>query len=280
MKKIGIVGVGIMGSGMVRNFIKNGYDVYIYNRSTDKVKDLIVLGAKLMSSPRQVAEKADIIFEVTSDDDSSKAVWLGEKGILEGGTADKVLIASATLSVSWVEILAKNCEDKKLNFLDIPLTGGRSGAESGKLIMLAGGDKSKLDEISNDLAFISEQIFYFGPVGSGAKFKLILNMIQGIHLVAFGEAMRIAESSGLDTNMVGEVLASRMGAMTANGWKYYKVPPDSVNFSLKLIEKDLRYAKLFRDKVETPLLDETLKKFKKSLDKGLGDEDLTIVNRN
>jgi 3-hydroxyisobutyrate dehydrogenase len=278
-KKIGIVGVGIMGAGMVKNFLKNDYEVYVWNRGKDRLKELIQAGAKELNTPKDVAEKADMIFEVTSDDNSSRAVWLGDDGILSGAISGKILIASSTLSIPWVEELAQICKDKNLNFLDIPLTGGRVGAETGKLIMLAGGDKDKLEEIRTELSAISEQTFYFGPVGSGAKFKLLLNMIQGIHLVAFDEAMRIAKINNMDTREVANALGSRMGAMTANGAKYYDKGPDPINFSLELIEKDLRYAKMFASKIDTPILDEALSKFRQALEKGYGKEDLTIITK-
>jgi len=279
MKKIAIIGTGIMGAGMDSNFLKKGYEVYLWNRNPEKLKDLLALGGKKTATPKDAAEKADIIFEVTANDESSKSVWEGGEGIIAGADKNKILIVSSSLSAEWVDELNKTCVKNNLAFFDIPLTGGRAGAESGKLILLAGGEKNKLEEFRPELEAISEKIYYFGPVGSGARFKLLLNMVQGIHLVVFGDTMKLAKKLDMDISAVGQALADRIGGTTALGWKDYEKDTSQVNFAAEMIDKDLRYAKKLAAGEDLPILNEVLRKFDETVKKGRGTEDWTVVNK-
>lgn len=280
MKKIAIIGTGIMGHGMSLNFLKNGYTVYVWNRSHNRLKELIKNGAIETGSPKEATENADIIFEVTADDKSSKSVWTSKQGILSGADKNKILISSATLSINWIDTLIRLCKQKGFNFFDIPLTGGRMGAESGNLILLIGGDQKKLQTFESILEAISSKIHYFGKEGSGMKYKLLLNMLQGLHMAAFGEVMHLAKELGLDENKVGDALVERPGGVITNlAWDNYKNPPKPINFSVEWITKDLKYAKKSALKTETPLLDQLLKKFKKIILKGKDQEDWSYINK-
>lgn len=279
MKKIGIVGLGIMGSGMAENFLKNGYELYVWNRSPEKADKLVKNGANLCKTPRDVAEKSDMVFEVTANDDSSRGVWTGDDGILAGASKDSVLVSSATLSVAWTDELAGLCRQKGFTFFDMPLTGGRVAAESGNLTLLVGGDETKLEELKPTLEAIAAKIFYFGPWGHGMRYKLLLNMLQAIHIVGFGEAMKIAETSDMDIDKVSAAFADRPGGViTGIAKASYHNQPDPLTFSTEWITKDLGYAKQFADSLNTPLLDDVLAKYRAALDSGKGQTDWTNIN--
>lgn len=277
--KIGIVGLGIMSRGMARNFLKHNFEVFVWNRTASVAEEIVAEGAVVCKTPAEVCEKADIIFEVTANDESSQAVWQGDDGILSAATKEKVLVASSTLSVEWIDKLVQVCEDKGLLFFDMPLTGGRVGAETGNLTMLVGGDESKLDELRSMLDAIAGKVFYFGPAGQGTRYKLLLNTLQAIHLAGYGEVIRIAEDSGMDIEAVGNALADRPGGvMTEIARSSYHNQPDPITFSVEWITKDLGYAKKFAGGVDAPLLDDVLAKFENIFEKGQGDKDWTHVN--
>lgn len=280
MKKIAVIGVGIMGAGMASNFLRGGHEVYVWNRSPERLGPLVEKGATVLESPKQGAELADIIFEVTANDESSRSVWTGPEGILAGATPEKVVIASSTLSVDWATELAELCTQKGLTFFDMPLTGGRGGAESGQLTLLVGGDESKLEELRPTLSAIAKKVTYFGKAGSGMKYKLLLNMLQAIHIAGFGEAMRIAKAHGMNLKAVGDSLAEHPGGTTTNvAWRDYQVEPKEANFSVKWITKDLGYAKRFAGAEDLPLLENTLKRYLAAVEAGLGEDDWTAINR-
>ncbi|HUY85125.1 MAG TPA: NAD(P)-dependent oxidoreductase [Candidatus Dormibacteraeota bacterium] len=279
MKKIGVVGLGIMGSGMAENFLKNGYELYVWNRHPEKADSLVQNGAKLCKTPKEVAEKTDVVFEVTANDVSSKQVWTANDGILAGARKDSVLIASATLSAKWTDELAKLCQDRGFTFFDMPLTGGRVAAESGNLTMLVGGDETKLEELKLTLKAIAGKVFYFGPAGHGTRYKLLLNMLQAIHMVGFGEAIKIAEASGMDIDKVSAAFVDRPGgAITTIAKTSYHNQPDPITFSVEWITKDLGYAKKLADSLDTPLLDDVLTKYRAALDSGKAQTDWTNIN--
>ncbi len=280
MKKIAIIGTGIMGHGMAVNFLKKGYEVYVWNRSKEKIADLLELGAVEALTPREAAQSAHIVFEVTANDESSKSVWLGDSGILAGAAVDTVLVASATLSVDWVDQLALECQKRSMHFFDMPLTGGRSGAESGSLIFLVGGNANELENLRPILGAVSTQILYFGKAGNGMRFKLILNTLQAIHLNAFAEMMAIAAGQGLDKEAVSAALAQRPGGLvTQLASKAYDYVPDQVSFSVQWITKDLRYTKQLAKGLHVPFLNDALEKFEEAMHKGMAEKDWTNVMR-
>lgn len=283
MKRIGIVGGGIMAAGMAQNFLENGYVVYVWNRTKDHVQPLLDSGAEWCETPKDVAATADIVIECVSDDDASRHVWTDEtSGILAGADMEKVLIASSSLSLSWVDELGRICQAKGLQFLDMPLTGSRAGAEGGTLRLLVGGDKAVLESIRADLDVIAENIFYFGPAGSGMRFKLMLNTLIGVQTNAAAQAILLAKKAGVDPAAFREAIVD--GAMgvssptTANALKYVEAPTDTVNFAAKWLEKDLRYALEMARQYDTQfdLLEQTQQDYARALD-SVGDEDITHI---
>jgi 3-hydroxyisobutyrate dehydrogenase-like beta-hydroxyacid dehydrogenase len=277
MKKIGVIGLGIMGHGMAANFRKNGYELYVWNRHAGKAGD--IKDAHICQSPKEVAEQADIVFEVTANDESSRHVWTADDGILAGASADSVLVASATLSAEWTDELAELCADRDLTFFDMPLTGGRPAAESGNLTMLAGGNETKLEELKPTLSAVAGKVFYFGPAGHGTRYKLLLNTLQAIHLTGYGEVIRIAAAAGMDIGKVSAALEDRPGgAITAIARASYHNQPDPITFSVEWITKDLGYAKGLAGALDTPLLDDALAKYRAAMDAGKAQTDWTNVN--
>jgi 3-hydroxyisobutyrate dehydrogenase len=285
MKKIGIIGAGIMAAGMAQNFLKAGYEVFVWNRSPEKLKPLIANGAKQLSSPKEVASAADITIECVSDDDASRGVWLGDDGILAGASNAKVLIASSSLSIKWTDELAKLCKERGFKFLDMPLTGSRTGAENGTLRLLIGAEPDVLDSVRSDLEVISEKIYHFGPPGSGMRSKLVLNTLIGIHMNATAQALRFAEKAGINSEEFGNALIDgNMGPASPSA----KLVIDSanwqqghVNFAIDLLEKDLRYAQSMAEKYgfNFDLLNDTQADFKKAQDSGLGTSDVTSIKK-
>lgn len=280
MKTIAVVGLGIMGHGIADNFLKNGYQVVVWNRSKDKADDLVSKGAVLADSVAAAVKTADIVIEVTANDESSKQIWLGDEGILSAATPEQTLITCATLSIDWTEELAKKCADTGLSFFDMPMTGSRIGAEAGELTLLVGGDESELEAIQEDLEAIASELKYFGNAGAGMKFKLLLNSLQAIHATGFGEMLKIAREVGLDEKLVGDALSEKPGGVTTKfAWRDYRTEPIPINFSTEWVNKDLGYALDMSKNVNHPLLDDAKKLYQKAVDDGHGQDDWTRINK-
>ncbi|MEU4726206.1 NAD(P)-dependent oxidoreductase [Nonomuraea dietziae] len=275
MTKVAVVGLGIMGRGMAANLAASGHDVVVWNRTPGRLPEL-----PQAASPALAAAGAEVVFEVTADDASSRQVWLGADGILAGARPGTVLISSATLSVDWVADLAAQCAERGLSFFDMPVTGGAEGARTGNLVMLVGGDPDRLAALDDVLPAISRQVRHFGPVGAGTRFKLVLNALQAAHLAAFGEAIRMAAAAGLDLDQVGQALVERPGGVISQmAWSSLLTPPEPINFSAEWAAKDLSYARRMDGAAHRPILDAVLSLFSRALDEGRGQEDWSIVNR-
>jgi len=282
MKKIGIIGLGIMGHGMALNFLKNGYEVAVWNRTPAKADGLVGSGAKPMLTPKDVTQFSDIIFDVVSDDEASRGVWFGKDGILAGADMDKVLIASATLSLDYIEELIKATKEKQFKFLDMPLTGSRAGAETGSLKLLTGGDEFVLDSIRPDLSAISQKIYYFGKTGNGMRFKLILNMLMAIHSIAAAQAAALSVSAGLDPKVVKEAIMDGMApASPFTGLLFDSLenPQEQTRFAISMLEKDLRYALTManRNGFDFDFFKDAQKNFAQAKDNGLGEKDWSKI---
>lgn len=280
MKSVAVIGLGIMGYGIADNFLKNGYKVVVWNRSADKADPLIAKGATLASSVKEAVKQADLVFEVTANDQSAQQMWLGKEGILAYAKPEQYLITCATLSPTWTDELAAKCSKAGLQFFDMPMTGGRVGAESGQLTLLVGGSQKKLQGIAPDLAAIAKDVKYFGKTGSGMRYKLILNTLQAIHIAGFGEAMRMAEAAGLDKELVGDALVERPGGIvTKIAQEFYKKDPNPISFSVEWIAKDLGYASDMAKTIDHPLLDDTYRLYEQAIAQGFSQADWTKINK-
>jgi len=285
VKKVGTVGAGIMAKGMVQNFLKHGYTVTVWNRTKENAEDLLSAGAAWAASPRAATEASDIVIECVSEDEASREVWTSKEGILAGAMPGKVLIASSSLSLTWTDELSSLCREKGFDFLDMPLTGSRAGAEGGTLRLLVGGEASVLDSIRPELEAISEKIYHFGPAGRGMRFKLILNTLIGIHVNAAAQAAELAKRTGLDVKAVQKALFDgNMGpASPATNMLFNNMhmPDDQVNFAIKWLEKDLRYAQAMAQEygLELDLLNATQQDYAHALESGLSDQDLTKISK-
>ena len=133
MAQIAVIGTGVIGGGMAVNLLRNGHQVAVWNRTAEHAAEVVAAGATLAATPADAARGADVVFEATADDVSSRSVWLGDEGIIAGSAESATLVTSATLSPGWVAELAEACRSAARPFLDMPVTGGRAGAESGAL---------------------------------------------------------------------------------------------------------------------------------------------------
>lgn len=134
MTKIAFLGTGIMGTGMIHNLLKAGYDVTVYNRTASKTQAFVDAGAARAVAPAKAVAGADVIIAVVGDDNASKELWLGENGVLAGPLQQNAIaIESSTLSLEWVRELGHILATNGLRFIDSPVTGGRKGAENSTL---------------------------------------------------------------------------------------------------------------------------------------------------
>jgi 3-hydroxyisobutyrate dehydrogenase len=280
-KNVAILGLGTMGSGMAANLLKAGFSLSVYNRTASKAQTLVDQGARLASTPAEAALGASVVISMLADDVASRKVWIGERGALESVGEGVTLVESSTVSPAWIAEFAVLAEKCGANLLDAPVTGSRMQAEAGQLSFLVGGSNAALEGATPVLQAMSKEIVHLGPVGSGAKMKLINNFLCGVQVASLAEGLTWIERSGLDREKALSVLKSGapgsplLGAISARmvSQNY------SVNFLLSLMTKDLLYAQNEAASLNVDLKTAEVARslFEVAIAKGLGDEDMSSV---
>jgi 3-hydroxyisobutyrate dehydrogenase len=243
-QQIAILGLGTMGMGMAKNLMKAGFSVSAYNRTSAKAAPLGALGAHIANTPADAARDADVVISMLSDDDVSRKTWTGKHGALNGAKPGAVLVESSTVTPAWIAEFALLASGRDLHLLDAPVTGSRLQAEGGQLIFLVGGESTILEGIRPVLAAMSKDIVLLGPVGSGARMKLINNFLSGVQVASLAEAIAWTERSGLDREQALKILCNGApGSPLINTISARMVAANyDVNFLLSLMRKDLHYA--------------------------------------
>lgn len=198
MHKVALIGLGIMGTGMAYNLLEAGFDLTVYNRTRSKAEPLAEEGAKIANSPREAVAEADVILSMVSEDKASRAVWLGEDGILAGAPAKAVCVECSTLTLDWLYELAEIVTKQGLAFLDSPVGGSKEAAQAGSLALLVGGEADVIEQVRPVFESFGSAIHHMGPVGSGLKMKLSLNHLVGLEMLMLAEGLAFAERLGVD----------------------------------------------------------------------------------
>lgn len=280
-QKVGVLGFGVMGSGMARNLRKAGYEVTVWNRTREKAAAFEEEGGRLADTPAGAAVGADVVVSMLSDDTASREAWLGDSGALAAMSEGAVAVESSTVSPAWVAELNAAAAAQKVSLLDAPVTGSRPQAAAGQLVFLTGGDAAAVERARPVLDVMGKQVLHLGPVGSGAQLKLINNFLCGVQVVAFAEALTWIERNGLDraaalgflkTAAPGSgILATMADRMTARTYE--------VNFALDLMQKDMSYAQAAAAEFGVPLSTASNAEaaFARAHDAGYGERDMAAV---
>ncbi|XP_019194280.1 PREDICTED: glyoxylate/succinic semialdehyde reductase 2, chloroplastic [Ipomoea nil] len=280
-KRIGFLGLGIMGSPMAQNLIKAGCDVTVWNRTKSKCDPLISLGAKYKSTPEEVAASCDFTFAMLADPESVVDVACGKHGAASGLSPGKGYVDVSTVDGSTSKLINKHVKATGALFLEAPVSGSKKPAEDGQLIFLTAGDRPLYDMVGSELDVMGKSRFYLGEVGNGAAMKLVVNMIMGSMMASFSEGLILSEKVGLDPSVLVEVISQ--GAISAP--MYSVKGPSMVKslyptaFPLKHQQKDLRLALGLAESVSqpTPIAAAANELYKVAKSHGLGDHDFSAV---
>lgn len=245
--RIAFLGLGKMGSGMAARLLVAGHSLSVYNRTPSRAEPLGRLGAQVAASARAASEKADIIIGMTADDESSRAMWLGEHGALSATNApDALVIEHSTLSHDWVLELAREVRGRGFRYVDAPVTGLPDAAAAGTLTLLVGAEPGDLDAARPVFASLATRVLHFGAVGQGTVYKLMVNLMGAVQIASAAEGVTLAQSAGLDLRLVADAIGSGQAAspqVVRNVRRF--VAGDhagAVNFTPALRLKDIEYA--------------------------------------
>ena len=245
--KIGIAGTGRMGAAMALRLMSLDHDVTVWNRSPEKTAPLAEAGAKVESSPARLAAACGVIITILTDGSAIEATYLGAEGLLSADVQGKLFIEMSTVRPQVEEALAAKVRVKNAALVDCPVGGTVGPAREGKLIGFAGGDAADVARAKLVLDQLCRRVEHVGPVGSGARMKLTINLPLMVYWQALGEALLLSKSLGLDPARIVDILGDTSGgpnvlkvrgpaiAAALNG---LEVSP--VTFDVDSMRKDLR----------------------------------------
>lgn len=243
---VGLIGLGLMGRPMGHNLLKAGFPLIVWNRTASRADSLVAAGAKLASSPREVAAVSDVFITIVSDPPALEEVlWSsGDKSAFPALKKGAVYIDSSTVSPALARKIAAASATRGIHFLDAPVTGGTWGAEKGELVFMIGGDAATLEAATPVLNAMGKKLFHLGPNGAGQTIKLAMNSLLAVEVQAFAEALALVQRAGLPGEKLVEVMQSSMARagildIKAPNMLSGQFPP---SFPLRLMHKDLSLA--------------------------------------
>ena len=280
---LGFIGVGNMGAGMANNLIRAGHSLTIHELVRERATPLLEQGAKWADSPKDVAEASEITFTSLPAPLDVEAVALGEGGILEGAKAGSVFIDLSSNSVSLVRRMSEVFAAKGVSMLDAPVSGGVSGARSGRLAIMVGGDEAIFQRVKPVLDDFGDNVVYCGNIGAGSVCKLMHNTISSITSQAISELFTLGAKAGVELKPMWETV--RRGAFGRGAGGIHGLPdtwfkgdfePDWERgfLAVRLMRKDVGLAtKLARElDVPMPLANLAEQEMVQAINRGWGDD--------
>ncbi|XP_028011607.2 cytokine-like nuclear factor N-PAC isoform X1 [Eptesicus fuscus] len=237
-KKIGFLGLGLMGSGIISNLLKTGHVVTVWNGTA------VTEGAYLGRTPAEVVSACDITFACVPDPKAAKDLVLGPSGVLQGIRPGKCYVDLSTMDADTVMELAQVIVSRGGRFLEAPVSGNQQQSNDGMLVILAAGDRDLYEDCSSCFQAIGKTSFFLGEVGNAAKMMLIVNMVQGSFMATIAEGLTLAQETGQSQKTFLDILNQGQLASTYLDKKYQNIVQGNVepDFCLKYIQKDLRLA--------------------------------------
>ncbi len=205
-EKIGFIGLGIMGKPMAKNLIEAGYELTVYNRTSEKADELAGDGATVAESPKDVAARSDIIITMLPDSPQVHEVVVGENGVLEGVREGALIIDMSTISPVVTEELAAAVEEKGASMLDAPVSGGDVGAIEGTLSIMVGGDEGNFERAKPLFDVMGKTVNHVGPTGAGQVTKAANQIVVALTIEAVSEALVLGSKGGVSPEKILDVL--------------------------------------------------------------------------
>lgn len=280
--KVAVLGLGIMGRGMAENLLKAGFPLTVYNRTRAKAEAFAAQGAVVAKTPAEAAASADVVIAMLSDDDASREAWTGKEGALDAMKSGAIAVECSTLSPAWIAELAEAAHKRGVRLVESPVTGSRLQADGGQLKFLVGADNETLADVMPVLRPMSKEVVHLGPIGCGAQLKLINNFLCGVQVASFAEALAWIERTDLKRDAALAFLkkgAPGSGILNAMADRMTQQNYDEVNFLLRLMAKDMRYAKAAAAQlgVQLTTVEPVGLLFERAQQHGQGDKDMSAV---
>ena len=246
MACIGFIGMGLMGVPMSLRLLRAGHEVTVWNRSPDKTAFLEEEGARVAASVQELVTCSDFLMLCISDTQAVQEVISGPQGISRYARPDQVLVDFSSIDPAVTVSLAKDLYQQcGTDWVDAPVSGGVAGAESGQLVVMAGGDEAVIERLRPVLSAVSQRVTRMGPVGSGQVTKICNQMLVSCNVLVMAEVMALAEQAGVASDCIPAALAGGFAdslPLQLTGPRMASREFDPVKWHVKTLLKDLDMA--------------------------------------
>ena len=281
MEKIGIIGLGMLGNAVALHLLESGFKVTAYNRTKEKTSNLKDKGATIVSTPKEVAEKSELVIIVVKDADAVKQVSFENNGIVEGNHEKLIVADMSTVDPIESKNISMKFHDFNINKLDIPVMGGPNVAITGNLVMMASGNKEVFEKCQEIFNTIANKVFYLGKSGVAHSVKLAMNLQITMLALALSEGIILVKKSDVDPKIFLEILNSTYFKTGMSEKKAFQMIEGEYNttFTLDNIKKDIttmtNAAKSLG--IELPMISKAEEVYENAIKEGFGDIDYTGI---
>ena len=253
--KIGFIGLGNVGGKLAGSLIRNNFDVTVREIDESLTNEFKKLGAKIAKSPKELAEKSDLIITSLPSPEVSAEVMENEDGVLNGLSQNKIWLEMSTTDENEVKRLGNKVISKKAIPLDGPVSGGCHRAATGNIAIFVGGERKAFEKILPALTVMGRKVLHTGELGSASVLKVITNYLASVHLVALGEAWTVAKKSNLDLTKAFKGIAVSSGNSFVHETESQVILNGSynINFTMDLVLKDTGLFDSLAKKLNAPL---------------------------
>jgi len=281
MEKIGIIGLGMLGNAVALHLLESGFEVTVYNRTKEKTEQAKASGAKVVTSPKEVAENSELVITIVKDANAVKEVSFGKNGIIEGKHEKLIVADMSTIDPSESKIISKKFQEYNIQKLDIPVMGGPNVAITGDLVLMASGDKESFVHCKNIFENIANKIFFLGESGVAHSVKLAMNLQITMLALALSEGITLIKKADVDPKIFLEILNSTYFKTGMSEKKAYKMIEGKYDttFTLANLKKDIstmtNAAKSLG--IDLPMIKKAEEVYESAIKEGFGEIDYTGI---
>ena len=279
--KVGIIGLGMLGNAVAMHLLDSGIEVNVFNRTSDKTKEVKEKGANIFASPKEVAQESELVIIVVKDAKAVEEVSFDKGGITEGKHENLIVADMSTINPTESKKITRKFLEESIQKLDIPVMGGPNVAITGDLVMMGSGDKDSFEKCMSIFEKIANKVFYLGDSGVAHSVKLAMNLQITMLALSLSEGITLVKSSNVDPKIFLEILNStyfKTGMSEKKAFKMIDGKYDAT-FTLSNLKKDIstmtRTAKELG--IKLPMIEKAEEVYEDAIRNGLSDLDYTGI---
>ena len=281
MKKIGIIGLGMLGNAVALHLLDSGFEVTVYNRTKEKTTQAREKGAKVVTSPKEIAENSELIITVVKDAAAVKEISFEKDGIIEGKHEKLIVADMSTIDPLESKNISRKFQEHNIDKLDIPVMGGPNVAITGNLVMMVSGNKESFDCCKNVFEKIANKVFFLGESGVAHSVKLAMNLQITMIALALSEGIILMKKANVDPKIFLEILNSTYFKTGMSEKKAFKMIENKFDatFTLSNLKKDISTITSAAKSlgIELPMIKKAEQVYENAVKEGFGEMDYTGI---